>query len=52
MTNAEIEINGNQVPLNNFVTTITSKLVMAIVGSLKGIEEKDVREVSIKVSYE
>jgi hypothetical protein len=52
MTNTEIEINGKQVPLNRFVTVITSKLVMAIVGSLKGIEENDVKEVNIKIQYD
>ena len=52
MTKVEIEINEKQVPLNRFVTTITSKLVMAIVDSLKGIEEKDVKDVSIKILYE
>ena len=51
MSKVEIEINDKQVPLNQFVTTITSKLVMAIVDSLKGIEEEDVRDVNIKVSY-
>ncbi len=52
MSKVEIKVNEKQVPLNQFVTTITSKLVMAIVDSLKGIEEKDVKDISIKISYE
>ena len=46
----KIIVNGEEVPLNPFVTRITSKLVLAIVESLKGLEE-NIKEVQIKVKY-
>jgi hypothetical protein len=46
----EIIVNGKKVPLNPFVTKITSKLVLAIVESLKGLEE-NIKEVQINVKY-
>lgn len=51
MSKVEIKINNNKVPLNQFVNTIVSKLVLAIVDSLKGIEDKDIENVNIKVTY-
>ncbi len=44
----KIFVNEKDVPLNQFVTSITEKLVLAIVDSLKGIEE-EVKDVKIKV---
>jgi len=52
MNKVEIKVNDSQVPLNQFVTTIVSKLVIAIVDSLKGIEEEAVKNVEIIVSYD
>ncbi|MHA1954241.1 MAG: hypothetical protein ACW96U_09885 [Candidatus Heimdallarchaeaceae archaeon] len=52
MSKVEIQVNNNQVPLNQFVNTIVSKLVLAIVDSLKGLEGKDVENVNIKVTYD
>ena len=44
----KIFVNENEVPLNQFVTTITEKLVLAIVDSLKGINE-EIKDVKIEV---
>ncbi len=46
----KIKVNGKEVPLNPFVIKITSKLVLAVVESLKGLEE-DINEVQINVKY-
>ncbi|NPD87872.1 MAG: hypothetical protein HGN29_04065 [Asgard group archaeon] len=51
MNKVEIRVNDNQVPLNQYVTTLVSKLVLAIVDSLKGIEEEDIENVNITVNY-
>ncbi len=52
MSKVEIKVNDNQVPLNKYVNTLVSKLVLAIVDSLKGIDDKDVEKVIITVTYD
>ncbi len=47
MSKVEIKVNNNKIPLNQFVNTIVSKLILAIVDSLKGIEDKDIENVNI-----
>ncbi|MHA2358196.1 MAG: hypothetical protein ACXABK_05465 [Candidatus Heimdallarchaeaceae archaeon] len=49
--NVQMKINRKSIPLNQFVTTIVSKLVLAIVESLKGTKEEDIKEVIIEVKY-
>jgi hypothetical protein len=51
MSKVEIKVNDNQIPLNQFVTTIVSKLVIAIVDSLKGFDEEEIKNVEIEVTY-
>jgi hypothetical protein len=52
MSKVEIKVNDKHVPLNQFVTTITSKLVLAIVDSLKGHEEENIENVNITIVYD
>ena len=51
MSKVEIKVNNNQIPLNQYVNTLVSKLVLAIVDSLKGIEDKNIENVNITVTY-
>ena len=52
MSQVEIKVNNKQVPLNQYVNTLVSKLVIAIVDSLKGIEGKKIENVNITVTYD
>ena len=47
----KIEVNDKIVPLNPYVTKLTTKLVLSIVESLKGIDEEiDTINVKLKSS--
>ena len=46
----KIIVNEEEVPLNRFVISITEKLVLAIVDSLKGLD-KEIKNVKIEVEY-
>ena len=45
---AELEVNGKEIELNNFVENFISHTVIGMVKSLRGID--DVETVSLKVS--
>jgi len=48
----QLNINGNKVPLNEFMKKILVRAVMAIVGSLKGINEDEIKNVELLFSLE
>jgi hypothetical protein len=47
-THAELEVNGKEIELNNFVENFISHTVIGMVKSLRGIE--NVETISLKVS--
>ena len=48
----QLNINGNKLPLNDFMKKILVRAVMAIVGELKGINEDEVKNVELAFSLE
>lgn len=44
-----LKINNEEIPLNNYVTKIITKITWAIVETLKGIDLEDVKQIKIKV---
>ena len=48
----ELNVNGNKIPLNDFMKKILVRNVMAIVGSLKGLNEDEIENVELEFSLE
>ena len=48
----QLKVNGNKVPLNDFMKKILVRAVMAIVGALKGINEEEIEDVELAFSLQ
>lgn len=46
----QIKVNEKEVPLNQFISNITSKIVLSIVESLKGIND-DIRTIQVDIKF-
>lgn len=44
----QIKVNEKNVPLNQFISNITAKIVLSIVESLKGIND-DIRTIQVDI---
>jgi len=45
-----LKINDEEVPLNQYVTKILTKVNIAIVETLKGIEVKQIKSLKVKIN--
>ena len=48
-TNVMLKINGEEIPLNQYVTKILTKVNLAIVETLKGIDMENIQNIKIKI---
>ncbi len=49
-SNVVLKINGEEVPLNQYVTKILTKVNIAIAETLKGIDVKEIQSLKIKIN--
>ncbi|MHA1684815.1 MAG: hypothetical protein ACTSYD_00255 [Candidatus Heimdallarchaeaceae archaeon] len=53
MTRAiEVKVNGKKVPLNRFLKKLITRLVLAVVSSLKEVDEQVIETVDISVALD
>ena len=45
-----LKINGEEVPLNQYVTKVLTKVNIAIVETLKGIDTEEILSLKIKIN--
>ena len=50
VTKVQIKVNEKDVPLNQFISNITSKIVLSIVESLKGITD-DIGTIQVDIKF-
>ncbi len=48
-TSVLLKINDEKIPLNQFITKILTKINLAIVESLKGIDTENIQTIEIKI---
>ncbi len=48
-TEISLKINGNEVPLNNFLNKIFTKINWAIIETLKGIDLESIQTIQIDI---
>ncbi|MHA1345831.1 MAG: hypothetical protein ACTSVO_05245 [Candidatus Heimdallarchaeaceae archaeon] len=44
-----LKINNEKVPLNNYIEQLFKKLNLALISSLKGIDEENLKEIEISI---
>lgn len=44
-----LKINNEKVPLNNYIKQLFEKLNLALISTLKGVEEEDLREIELSI---
>lgn len=48
-TNISLEVNGEEVPLNNYASKVITKVNWAIIETLKGLDLDNIRSIKIKI---
>ncbi|MCG3223773.1 MAG: hypothetical protein H7647_04860 [Candidatus Heimdallarchaeota archaeon] len=45
-----LKINNEKVPMNNYIKQLFKKLNLALISSLKGVDEKNLKEIEISIT--
>ncbi len=45
-----LKINNEKVPLNNYIEQLFEKLNLALISTLKGVDEENLREIELSIT--
>lgn len=45
-----LKINNEKVPMNNYIKQLFKKLNLALISSLKGVDEENLREIELSIT--
>jgi hypothetical protein len=45
-----LKINNEKVPLNNYIELLFEKLNLALISTLKGVDEENMREIELSIT--
>ena len=46
----QLKINNEKVPLNNYIKQLFEKINLALISTLKGVDEENLRKIELSIS--